>query len=1446
MAASGDAIPEICRFFQKGTCTFGDACLNRHLRAPCVFFAIGRCSRENCKFAHVTPPGAEDPSSPTASTNSDKGPKVCRFWASGTCKNGDDCGFFHSRTHPTEPSTPSYSSESPSPDASPSHFESLPVVPTVSSSNVEESNPHHSNVNESNLTPSDQDIPDNESHGTTEQAELGDAQDGERVTELGKHHQDLSEDQPDSQPSQTPHNVTEPHTVSHNRESDAETPSKTTNGPNLERFQTDRTTSDPVVEGSGSPSESDHLEPASAGPIISHDFHDDSSIAHNPEYPASQYPAESPPPQHWSHYADPSADPQVPFCKFHAQGQCSQGNLCRFRHSLTLHEFATLFHDTHPQLTTSSVPPNTNERPPPAQVSTFNICKFYPSGNCRNGDACLYLHVPFNQLFPNLTQSQDAEDQVQTEVNNGQWGQDDQYAENRLQMSSSGQPHDFQSPYHDHRPGQRVNRPCHRFREGTCSYGDKCKFLHSSSTPTILNWEQPDTHFSLSDAGLKQEDNGNSFDGGERDDGQQALADDGWNPNASGWQNDNWHISTQPNRPTDNGSDLNASTWSNHVDEWASSTGAEPTREEEYDPWAPIEKDPCPYFQNGRCKHGSRCNYSHDITPNRGTRRSTPRSATPIQTWTPVSERPQRRDETRQDETHSRSDGWPDAESHDKHNALSSPENELAGTVMTSASDPTLVQSVSSTGQGEKAVDLTLPDNDEKTWDMEWSQPEMASLPPAKVQAPCLAFGQGHCPHGDDCRYLHIVFEEPLADRGQVTPPAQDFQHGETEINVIAEGTDASGTVNESPALLTPDEQGELLVERTLFNCKIHFGLDNGCFPTNIIGVSDTCSVVVSNLPPDLSSADASKLIKMVDEENDCQDMRTQLHLTKTSVFARFSAPKQAENAVSTLHGQMYDGRKLVAWRTHETVQTPLESRTVMIKWPAPSRSVWFYYPTITSAKEHEKKLNGITVDGRKIKAEFSRPRPTDQSFAVKVSGFHIGTDDKEIKKIAQGTKLTHKNAPTYIENPLDNIRDTLAAQASLECFYRLPLDPRNAKHTAFARFDDADLDTLLAVHGRPQSYIADGSLSLQRVFHANYKLSERRYRAVAGQLEQLIQSAATHQCTLNICLGTEPPVDIHLYADASVTPVPSFGQMNQDLYKVLQGEIMMTEDGDDPVPIWDEYFEMASSTRKIDKINQDTSFFIKVDARRRIVRVLGEETSRAKARSDVLKLLNMVEKQRRVLPLDLPGIRALVDGAYAELQVELGGPHKVILDLAIPELVIWGDADFKKASESLVPKSSTYDSLPTAVTMTPRCFVCKRRPEKIVELSCKHVYCAVCLQYVLLLSAGAHFTPPRCLAGCEEYIPYNVVRDVLPTTAEAALLRNAFLMYVRAREDQFFFCPIMPNCETVFRRPGEGRVGPIWYCCESCQAKICAWCGEEYHEGTVCSFGIFMETEVQ
>ncbi|KAG5639087.1 hypothetical protein H0H81_007031 [Sphagnurus paluster] len=1081
-----------------------------------------------------------------------------------------------------------------------------------------------------------------------------------------------------------------------------------------------------------------------------------------------------------------------PQCKFHLSGHCKNGILCNFSHDTPGPTDRRMSRAEPPVKETWSKDSTHDSWVPP------QTCSYHAKGRCKRGSQCKLSHSS------------------------------PQGGTSRSSRSGNSTPSrvTLPPPSLDNSPAQDLKRSsqCAYHIKGYCKRGTQCTFGHDSpnggtpisarsrnSTPGLSPFPGPPSHHTSSKKHF--------YDDPELIDVQEDQTP---------W--DAAQDTTEPIAPDGAGG-------------WPDTES-----ENEYSPWTAPQNSICEFHLQGHCRKGKRCGMRHEspVPASSNQEKNSVKPAVeqtnetdPVSEWAAETDLPP----MLQGEPSLDEGSWVNQEG-----LLDEPHG--------SDSDP----------EWHEAAAPPPNEDDEATWKEEWPQEPAQPLGPTKILAPCKAFGQGYCPLGDSCLFLHIIEEDVVVetpsfavveDRNVV----DESLHVDGDEGLVANGTNTDATdieqEQDSEEEQEEEQEPEIIAERDMFNCRIRFGLDNGCSPTDITTASESCRILVCNLPSNISQPDVVDLVLTIDDlEFPHEDIILEYTGTDAAdVMIKFATPKDALKAVIKLHGQTYDSRPLATRLVTEILATPLECSTVKITWPSPTCIVWVFYPTITIAKEHEKRLNGLLFRGRKVKASFSRPSSNARLYAVMLSNMLPNLDKAAIEELSKSS-VVHLHDATYTGNPLDDIHNVVAARGPLARFHRLPLDPTHTKHITFARFDNAAaLEGVLQAHGVQQPFLGGGTLSLQKVFHKNYMISMRRYQALRGVLEQLrARFEEEKHCTLRIYDAAEP-VDIHLYADAGEGT--AFGTANREVQAALAGEVLLNREGKNAgtTPLWHEVFDMAQGTEAVTLINaKDPNYFVKVDQRKQVLRVSGEADARARAERAVLKLLKQVCAQRQVLPLGLPELWAMVDGLYKTLQDTLGA-DKVILDVNAPELVVWGVKHVQKVKEELALAVSS-NRFPThksdSTGHLDTCTLCLRSPrgpDPPITLPCDHAYCTSCLRHVLHRSAGLQFVPPACIATtddggvCGTFAPYVVVRDLLPMTAEAALLRGAFLAHVRAQSGgpemgQFFFCPT-PHCETVHRALAAERVtGPsvsVVYTCPTCTVPVCAACCGDEHEGLPC-----------
>jgi hypothetical protein len=512
-----------------------------------------------------------------------------------------------------------------------------------------------------------------------------------------------------------------------------------------------------------------------------------------------------------------------------------------------------------------------------------------------------------------------------------------------------------------------------------------------------------------------------------------------------------------------------------------------------------------------------------------------------------------------------------------------------------------------------------------------------------------------------------------------------------------------------------------------------------------------------------------------------------------------------------------------------------LLSRKVKVSWYAPSIIAWAHYRTIAAAKDHEKKLEGRTFNGRNISASFQTPghRQT-RSFSVEIKGLPIDADEFHLKKFC-GTASVTLGLPSYDREV--GIMDVRRRLGTLDSFDVLPADSMKAKVTAFAQFCSADSAAAAVrdLHNVPQAFIKGSPLWLEQVHSVKYSIPAQQLNTLRMDIDRF-HDAHKNGCNVRYYDRDEKgtptdPVCIRIYG-----PDPKIlGHMKVGLENLLQGELL-TSDGKE---VWNEYFDTLEGEAFLQTINSDR-IFVRLDTRARNLRIFGRESERAKVKDIVIHRLKQVLAERHILPLEKDVLRALLTGGLNILQESMGA-EMILLDIVARTLTVRGNTNevntVRQAVAAMQRSSPLSGVLQSIEAVCPVCFCEATDP---IELSCGHTYCTPCLQHFLRSAAGPNFSLLRCVAetptksqisSCASDIPYLVIRRLLSSMEESQLLEASFLAHIHARPEEFRYCPT-PDCKVVYRPTREGTVLQ----CSSCMNRVCGTCHVEFHEGLTCA----------
>ncbi|KAJ7634131.1 hypothetical protein DFH06DRAFT_679245 [Mycena polygramma] len=683
----------------------------------------------------------------------------------------------------------------------------------------------------------------------------------------------------------------------------------------------------------------------------------------------------------------------------------------------------------------------------------------------------------------------------------------------------------------------------------------------------------------------------------------------------------------------------------------------------------------------------------------------------------------------------------------------------------------------------------------EQSWNVPWPDAVPEAKPPPKAH--CKYFGQGHCFRGEECNFLHV---EP-AQQWDLDPlPLNDEQQHSIEQTVALDPV--SEPVSQPEPVSEPEPD---FPPQSICHCLVRFG--SAATPEEVVTSFDSLGLTLSNYPPGITHDD---LLQLAEPYGAVKDTSFRLTADGVQAHIQFQEFTQAAEARAKLNGItldqqiMYaklDSVSLVSGNVHE----PELRRQLKLVWDAPTVSGWAFYSSVGVAKDEARRLNGMTWGARKITAEYKTPTQK-HSIPVLLSGLPPHAKRDELQNFCAGSSSVSLNTPNYQQSQNQAILAYLAQFGSVDFLEVLPTDPSHLEITGFVQFQSSEAASraVLSLKDTRHDSLGKGRVVAKPVIYSKYDGSNCPFAMIRDDLERLSTDLATVSCY------DQPPY-VHIYGrQTKATAVALTRKSVQDLIFGFE------------LASWDPYFDTSSSEEALKRINEDTSFHIRCDRRRRVLRIWG---NRENAQKQVTRLLKNIQAKRHSLRVEDGLMPALIHSGLQSLRDEFGA-SKILLDIRSQTITVLGD--FKTQVESrlnaLAPRSRGAGS----------CCLCFSDALEPVEVPCTHVYCAACLELLLRPVPGLDYTPPTCVAEvegaqCLAPIPLPLIVSRLADPDRTQLLESSLLSFVRSQPD-FRFCP--SGCAVIYRPGIEGTV----FTCPDCHWDLCASCAVPVHTGMTCA----------
>ncbi|KAK2463678.1 hypothetical protein APHAL10511_004429 [Amanita phalloides] len=1123
---------------------------------------------------------------------------------------------------------------------------------------------------------------------------------------------------------------------------------------------------------------------------------------------------------HWTEYADPYTDPFIAFCKFFARGRCNKGELCPFRHALTVQEHFLLFRlepfmwspQLHALEETIQAPAPVQPPPPVQPPSSTVACVFYPLGKCRNGKKCPYSHV-------------DPPDSSQGDQN------EQAYVEDNYNWKAE------------------ERRPCrYIINYGSCRIGKDCKFSHEMEH-SYPSWHNGEDRLSTWN---NAEDNCSSWNNAE--------------DNHSSWQNTE---DTQPSQSVDSTAQDSAdvNTEDTQPSQSVGSTAQDSADVENSEGWSAESKIVANVGEGDRETNqweskglGENADGQDDSTrksandsgggedqgssDDNGWGESTAKTWTKYDTRTVTTRISSRQDAPRyssgrkaicrlylggechwspcrfahesDDAEHNswNDDDWTTKNSHPvKNTPLSKYKGNVDGTMhnQQGADGQNSIEEPSNTWNSRDCdADTWFADSGRQSsadaWQTDYDSSYAAS---GHRRMPCKFFGQGYCAKGDSCSLLHVHPE--------------DLNGGENEINWEDQET-------EDKELQVYND--DATAERSMYNCAVLFGAAGHV--KHALTATDPNRIILRNLPSNILREQLADL--------PVEGLHTvHIHAKTEQKYAslEFGTQQQTLRALEALNNYQIQGSTLSAHLYADQMDdcdSAALNCKVKVTWPAPRTTAWARYKSVTSAKEDASRLDGQIVEGRRIRASYlPAKRGQANMFAVRIDNLPPGCSEASVKRSCTECQLVNMASPTYTSSPVEQIKKILSQYGDLATFDILNLPPSD-EVIAFAEFGKPEAAKAAAEFMQKLGVDflgAGGIVKVEGVHHSQFDVQSEQFRRVEGDLEKL-RGVFSKECFI-VVVSCDGAVSIHAYAP--LEEASAFARFLASLNTLIYGEVLK-QDG---ARVWDDYFDSPSSTKVIETINAENAkeynVLIVPDNRAQRILILGEQVNRPRAREHVLKVLKKVRMAWNEIPFDRLFVRWYLEQGKDLIQSEPDiGKNKVSLDLIDPKIIVRGDSKVLKKVKEMISNAVTIRRDGLDDHSVDVCHICLGKPDSPIALSCKHIYCKECLSMLLGSAVENIHTPLKCIAKievdkqCNQDIPYMAMRDLLTTADEEQLLRAHFMTYVRSGRGGLFFCPSL-QCGAVHRSNDVG----VKMLCLSCMAKICLSCQTHYHVGATC-----------
>ena len=424
---------------------------------------------------------------------------------------------------------------------------------------------------------------------------------------------------------------------------------------------------------------------------------------------------------------------------------------------------------------------------------------------------------------------------------------------------------------------------------------------------------------------------------------------------------------------------------------------------------------------------------------------------------------------------------------------------------------------------------------------------------------------------------------------------------------------------------------------------------------------------------------------------------------------------------------------------------------------------------------------------------------------------------------------------------------DELVSPHATNSKYRIFLNqPKNYFKTykAQIKFENPDEGYSTLKHIQ-FAYIENHGLSVKAELSSTVRYSSEVYSVVERSIQEVTSEIHSRYRSVKVNHGKKDDKD-KIIVRITSEDVSTFIIAKHALNSVISPFVMNCSK-----PELREFIQTANCKRALEKIEKETSTYIRIDTRRATISMYGYQSNITKAQIEFNKCLSFLDGGAKCFEVRLkeagrppglmkylvslfgPGLRQLQEREEVTT-VRLDPRRQLVTVFATQEVYEFLNGKIDEYTKAFDPNllSTIHHHKPDEIECCA-CFTVIINPSDIVRLEyCGHTYCIDCIQ--LQLAPSTVEFPIVCAAdGCSEAL---VWKDVYSLSDQIGfnirhLVNASVKSYVAANQDKVRNCP-SPDCSMIYSVTKEGKC----FFCQQCGAMVCTSCHEPFHEGITCA----------